>query len=441
MKYTPHTHDEINEMLNLIGVDSINSLFAPIPKELKTKTLNIPDGLSEMEVVEKLKKMSAKNNINCINFLGGGVYDHFIPAAADALCSRTEFYTAYTPYQPEASQGTLQALYEFQTMMCDLTGMDASNASMYDGATALAEAALMALRISKKRNRIVMDASVNPISKKVVETYVKYLDVDIVNISFNDEESIENYLDGKTAGFLFQNPAFDGTVEDFTKIVEKIHTDKAVAIVSVYPISLGMLKTPAEMEFDIAVGDGQSLGNPLSFGGPYFGFMTTTKKYVRNLPGRIVGKTVDKDEKEGYVLTLQAREQHIRRQKATSNICSNQSLCALNGLVYLSLLGLEGLKDVAKLCFDKTEYTKSVLSSIDGVTILNSANTFNEFVMKLPISAKDITKLLIEEGIMGGIPFENFVAGAENELLVAVTEKRSKEDIDTFAEKLRKVLS
>lgn len=436
MKFTPHTEKEVAEMLGTIGVKSIDDLFSPIPKEMQAKSLDLPAGLSEFEALAKLKSLAAKNDSGMACFLGGGVYDHFIPAAVDAISSRPEFYTAYTPYQPEASQGTLQVLYEYQTMICELTGMEASNASMYDGGTALAEAALMALRIGKKRRRVVMDSSVNPVYKEIVKTYLGFLDAEVVDLVYGTDDTIEKYLDGKTAGFLFQNPAFDGTVRDYTETAAKIHGDGGVAVSFVYPISLGAVKSPAEMGFDIAVGDGQSLGNPLSFGGPYFGFMSTTMSHIRNLPGRIVGKTVDTKGRPGYVLTLQAREQHIRRQKATSNICSNQSLCAMNGLFYLALLGKEGLAEVAKLCHSKAEYAKKKLAAIDGVKIVNEGATFNEFVVKLPKKAEKVCEKLAVKGILAGIPFDHFVKGKDKKLLVAVTELRTKDEIDAFADAL-----
>jgi len=430
MKFTPHTDNEIVEMLGTIGAKDIDELFSPIPSELKTSGLKLPDGISEQEAVAKLKKLADRNSSDMKCFLGGGVYDHFIPAAVDALSSRPEFYTAYTPYQPEASQGTLQVLYEFQTMMCELTGMEASNASMYDGGTALAEAALMALRISKKRNKIVIDCSVNPHHKEIVKTYLSFLGTEVTEIGA--EDSAENHIDGTAAGFLFQNPAYDGDVRDYTELNQKIHADKSVSAVSVYPISLGLIKSPGNMNFDIAVGDGQSLGNPLSFGGPYFGFMTTTLKHIRNLPGRIAGKTVDTEGRTGYVLTLQAREQHIRRQKATSNICSNQSLCAMNGLFYMALLGREGLTDVAKLCKSKAEYAKSKLAEIKGVKVIGKGETFNEFVVELDKNAEDVCKNLSDKKILAGIPMSVY-GGEDSRLLIAVTEQRTKEDIDQLA--------
>jgi len=436
MKFTPHTEKEVAEMLGTIGVSKIDDLFAPIPSDLKTSGLNLPNGISESEVVSRMKKLAAKNNSDMVCFLGGGVYDHFIPSAVDAISSRPEYYTAYTPYQPEASQGTLQVLYEFQTMMCELTGMEASNASMYDGGTALAEAALMALRISKKRNRIVLDSSVNPVHKEIVKTYLNFLDAEVVDVEYNSGDSIEKYIDGKTAGFLFQNPAFDGTVCDYTDIVAKIQADKSVAVASVYPLSLGAVKSPGEMGFDIAVGDGQSLGNPLSFGGPYFGFMTTTMKHIRNLPGRIVGKTVDTEGRDGYVLTLQAREQHIRRQKATSNICSNQSLCAMNALFYLALMGAKGLADTATLCMSKAEYAKSKFAELKGVTVVNDGATFNEFVVNLPVNAEVLCSKLAKKGVLAGIPFNHYIKGADNQLLIAFTEKRTRAEIDTLVSEI-----
>ncbi|NJD90051.1 MAG: aminomethyl-transferring glycine dehydrogenase subunit GcvPA, partial [Geobacter sp.] len=336
MAYCPNTPAEQQEMLSTIGVSSVEDLFAPIPAKLRATSFNLPEGLSEFETYDLIKAIAGQNSAATVNFIGGGFYDHIIPSAVDHLSGRAEFYTAYTPYQPECSQGTLQALFEYQTAICRLTGLDASNASLYDGATACAEAAMMALRVTG-RNKILVDACVSPFAREVLKTYLYNLEVEIITIQplqgALDRDAVSRLLDDTVAGVLVQNPNFFGTVDDFTSLADEIHAKGALLIASVYPVALGLLKSPGEMGVDIAIGDGQSLGNPLSFGGPSFGFIAAKKKLIRNMPGRIVGETVDKNGKRGFVLTLQAREQHIKRHKATSNICSNQGLCALRGLI------------------------------------------------------------------------------------------------------------
>jgi len=326
--YCPQTPAQVREMLQVIGVGSIADLFAVIPDGLRARSFELPDGMSEFEMLAGMERLAGKDRRTVVPFLGGGSYDHFIPAVVDHLAGRAEFATSYTPYQPECSQGTLQALYEYQTAICRLTGLDTSNASLYDGGTALAEAAFMALRITG-RKKILVDGAVNPFSRQIVRTYLANLAVEIVEIApvkgATDRKAFLAGLDDETAAIVLQNPGFFGGVDDFSDLAEKARSRGALSIVSVYPISLGLLKTPGEMGADIAVGDGQSLGNPLCFGGPSFGFLAVRKEHIRNLPGRLVGETVDKDGRRGFVLTLQAREQHIRRQKATSNICSNQS--------------------------------------------------------------------------------------------------------------------
>nr|HPM43637.1 aminomethyl-transferring glycine dehydrogenase subunit GcvPA [Candidatus Omnitrophota bacterium] len=325
MNYVPHTDGDRAEMLKTIGLKSMDDLFIDISPELRPKSFDIPEGRSEFEVTKFIQKLASRNSTHLINFVGAGFYDHYIPAAVDALASRSEFYTAYTPYQPEAAQGWLQAIYEYQTAICELTGLDVSNASLYDGGTALYEAAMMAVRLTG-RNKIIVDQGVNLIYRTMLYTYTSNLSVDFVETHVSHGQStrdeIFKYLDDKTAAVIVQNPNFFGAIDDYTDIVEKAHSVGALAIQSSYPISMGMLKTPGEMGFDIATGEGQSLGIPLSFGGPYLGFMAARKDHVRQMPGRIAGATVDKDGNRGFVLTLQTREQHIRREKATSNICS-----------------------------------------------------------------------------------------------------------------------
>ncbi len=443
MNYVPHTADETKEMLRTIGVLNISDLFSDIKPELKARSFNLPEGKCEFEVMEHFKKLSAKNATNLINFVGAGFYDHYIPAAVDALAGRPEFYTAYTPYQPECSQGWLQAIYEYQTAVCELTGLDAANASLYDGGTALCEAAMMAVRITG-RNKIVVDSGVNLVYRTMLYTYMSNLHIEFVETPVvhgqSSRQEIFKVLDGETAAFIIQNPNFFGAIDDHSDIVKKAHEFGIIAIQSVYPLSLGIIKSPGEMGFDIATGEGQSLGIPLSFGGPYLGFMAAKKDYVRKMPGRIVGRTVDKDNKQGFVLTLQAREQHIRREKATSNICSNEALCALRAVIYLSLMGKEGMKELAELNYKKSEFAKTIFDKIPGVQVKRSAPTFNEFTVALPKNADEIVNRMIDKGFACGFPLGRFYKGMDNYLLVAVTEKRSKEDIVKFAESLEAIL-
>jgi glycine dehydrogenase subunit 1 len=430
-------------MLAVIGVQSVEELFAPIPAELRAKTFNLPPGMSEFEAFAAMQGIAADNQRDLSLFIGGGFYDHLIPAVVDHLAGRAEFYTAYTPYQPECSQGTLQALFEYQTAICRLTGLDVSNASLYDGGTACAEAAMMALRVTG-RNRIIVDGCVNPFSRQVLKTYLFNLDVEIVEIAplngMLDRAALAGVLDETVAAVLVQNPNFFGSVEDFSALAGQVHALGALLIASVYPVSLGILKSPGEMGVDIAIGDGQSLGNPLSFGGPSFGFIAARKSLIRNMPGRIVGETVDKNGKRGFVLTLQAREQHIKRHKATSNICSNQGLCALRGLIFLSSVGRQGLADLALLNRDKAEYAKARLSQIPGVSLLQSAPTFNEFTLVLPISAETVVSGMLKEGIAAGVPLGPYYEESDNRLVVTVTEKRTKKEIDHFARLLEAAL-
>ena len=441
--YCPHTLDEQKEMLADIGVSSIEELFAPIPPELRAKTFNIPPGMSEFETFARMKSIVAENSYDMLNFIGGGFYDHVIPAVVDHLSGRAEFYTAYTPYQPECSQGTLQALFEYQTAICRLTGLDVSNASLYDGATACAEAAMMALRVTG-RNKIVVDGCVSPFSRQVLRTYLLNLNVEVLEVAPLDgmlnRDGLAGMLDDTVAAVLVQNPNFFGCVDDFSAIADQVHGAGALLIASVYPISLGLLKSPAEMGVDIAVGDGQSLGNPLSFGGPSFGFIAAKKTFIRNIPGRIIGETVDKQGRRGYVLTLQAREQHIKRHKATSNICSNQGLCALRGLIFLSSVGREGLAEMANLNRDKAEYAKEQLAKIPGVTVLLSAPTFNEFTIFLPRPADEVVANMLKLGIAAGVPLGDYYEDSVNALVVTVTEKRTRKEIDHLVKELEVAL-
>jgi glycine dehydrogenase subunit 1 len=437
--YCPNTPEEIREMLAAIGVVSVDELFAPIPAPLRARSFDLPAGMSEFELVRQMEALAGRNTPNLTGFIGGGYYDHVIPAVVDHLAGRAEFYTAYTPYQPECSQGTLQALFEYQTAICRLTGMEVSNASLYDGATAVAEAALMALRITG-RNRLLLDGAVSPAAREVVRTYLADLEVEIVEVlpreGVSDRPRLLAALDDQTAAVVVQNPNVFGGLDDLADLAEAAHAKGALLVASVYPVSLGLVKSPGEMGADIVVGDGQSLGNPLSFGGPSFGFITTRKKYIRNLPGRIIGETVDREGRRGFVLTLQAREQHIKRHKATSNICSNQSLCALRGLIFLASLGKEGMVELARLNYDKAEFAKGLLGALPGVSVLNVGTTFNEFTLALPKNADEVVERLLARGIAAGVPLGRNYPEMEKCLVVTVTEKRTKEEITALAREL-----
>jgi glycine dehydrogenase subunit 1 len=443
VNYIANTTEQQAEMLRVCGMASIDSLFADIPSHLRPKSFSLPEGKSELEVLGIFDRYSRRNFSHLINFVGGGFYDHFIPSAIDGIVSRSEFYTAYTPYQPELSQGTLQAMYEYQTHICRLTGMETANASVYDGGTALYEACQMAIRATG-RPKVIVDGGVNPIYRKMLYSYTANLSIDFCEIPVShgqsDREKIFAALSETTAALILQNPNFFGVIDNHKDIVDKCHSLGILVIQSVYPIAMALLKPPGEIGVDIATGEGQSMGIPLSFGGPYLGFMATTKKLARKMPGRIVGRTVDGKDREGFVLTLQAREQHIRREKATSNICSNEALCALRAHVYLSLLGKDGLAEVARLCLNKAHYAKTRLQSIPSIKVLETSPTFNEFVIELPMDAAEVAGKMIELGFAPGFPLGIYYPGMENYLLVAITEKRSKYEIGTFAEMLEYVL-
>jgi glycine dehydrogenase subunit 1 len=442
--YITNTDSEVKEMLSLMGISSIDELFADIKPHHRPKSFDLPEGMSEYDVMRRMTALSLKNNVHLKPFIGGGYYDHYVPAAVGMLISRGEFYTAYTPYQPECAQGTLQTLFEFQSHMCALTGMEVSNASLYDGGTALYEAMMMAIRITG-RDKIIMDGGVSPIYRKILKTYTHHLhyqfeETPVVHGQSSREEVLKR-LDKGTAAVILQNPNFFGAIDDFTDIIEKAHAVGALVIMSVYPVSLGLLKSPGEMGADIVTGEGQSLGLPLNFGGPYLGFICAKKQYVRKMPGRIVGQTVDSQGKRCFVNTLQAREQHIRREKATSNICTNVTLCALQATIFMSMIGKGGLKEMAQLNLDKAEYAKSCLEKIKGVEVKRSSPTFNEFTVVLPKDASEVVGRMIEKGFAAGFPLGRYYPGMEKYLLVAVTEKRTKEEIDSYVKTLAEVLA
>ena len=423
MSWIPTTPSERADMLAAIGVESLETLFDPIPEGLRLRSWDVPPGLSEMAVCDLIHRLASRNVTSHTSFLGGGYYDHFIPAAVDALSSRSEFYTAYTPYQPECAQGTLQSIYEYQSVICRLTGLECANASLYDGGTAVFEAATMSIRLTN-RNRVVCHPSLNPIYRQILDTHAAHLPIEIVD---GDEPQ-------DAACVIVQNPAFLGDVADLTTLAERCHAAGALLVVSFYPISLGLLKTPGEMGADIAVAEGQSLGLPLGFGGPYLGIMAARRRHIRKMPGRIAAATHDGQGRKGYVLTLQAREQHIRREKAMSNICSNEALCALRALIYLCLMGKEGLREVAAHCHSKAEYLKSRLGrSGSRIRILNEGPTFNEFAVQLPRDASYVADHMLGRGFLAGLPLSAVGAGGPNDLLIAVTEKRTRDDLDDFA--------
>ena len=435
--YVPSTAQERQEMLASIGLCSIDELFSHIPDSLKRKgELNLPSGKSELEVCRTMEHIAAQNIVFDSIFRGAGAYDHYIPAIVKSVTGKEEFVTAYTPYQAEISQGVLQSIFEYQTMICELTGMDVSNASVYDGATAAAEAVNMCCE--RSRNVVFCSAAAHPDTIEVVKTYCWASGHEFVLVPAKDGKtdwnSIVPQLDKKTSACLYiQSPNFFGQIEDVQQAAEAVHAVGAKLIIGCNPIALGLYKTPAELGADIAVGEGQPLGMPLSFGGPYLGFMATTKAMMRKLPGRIVGETTDVDGKRAFVLTLQAREQHIRREKASSNICSNQALCAMTAAVYLAAVGPEGLKQVANLCYQKAHYLMQKLTAIPGITLRYQGPFFHEFVTDQGDANRILLKLE-QEGILGGLPL------SDGGILWCATEKNSKEDIDRMVGIIRKEL-
>ncbi|SHK09291.1 aminomethyl-transferring glycine dehydrogenase subunit GcvPA [Desulforamulus aeronauticus] len=441
MRFIPHTDAERQQMLEFIGIEHTDQLFQDIPPDIRlNRELRVAGGLTERDLARHLASLAKQNTgvEESICFLGAGAYDHYVPSAVKHILGRAEFYTAYTPYQPEISQGVLQSIYEYQSIIRLLTDMDAANASMYDGASALAEAALMACAATK-RHRVVISSAVHPEYRDVVKTYLYGPGINLVEAPYlGGVTSLEDavaLLDKNTAALLVQYPTFFGGIEDLTKLAEAAHAVGALLVVCADPIALGLLKAPGQCGADIVVGEGQSLGLPLSYGGPYLGFLACKEKYLRKMPGRIVGQTVDVDGKRAFVLTLQAREQHIRRDKATSNICSNQALCALAATVYVSLIGRQGLTTVAELCLQKAAYAKNLLAKLPGYEVW-SGPTFKEFVIKTPIAPEKINQELLKYNIMGGFDLGRYYPELAGHILLCVTEKRSRREIDLLVDRL-----
>ncbi|MBN1121382.1 MAG: aminomethyl-transferring glycine dehydrogenase subunit GcvPA [Anaerolineae bacterium] len=445
MGYLPHTVQDIKKMLDAVGVERVEDLFEDVPESVRYPSILLPDGLSQMEVAGLLEAVSQENvpGAKTANFLGAGAYNHFVPPVVDHVLSRGEFYTAYTPYQPEVSQGTLQAVFEYQSMICALTGMEVSNASHYDGATALAEAVILALnQFRGKRRKIVLCPGVHPEYRQVVHTYTQGMGLVIVGESdcYVDVGRITGSIDENTALVAVQVPDFFGEVNPLTPVVDAAHAHGALVCVVADPISLGMLKPPGWYGVDIVVGEGQGLGIPLSFGGPYLGFFTTREKYVRRMAGRLVGETTDRDGEPGYVLTLSTREQHIKRDRASSNICTNQGLMALAAAVYLSVMGKYGLREVAELCYHKSHYAAGEIDKLAGYELLSRNPFVKEFVIQCPIPVEEINHHLLHEyDIVGGFDLEQIYPDRVNQMLVAVTEMNSKLEIDDLVQGLSEV--
>jgi len=432
-------------MLEQIDASSLEDLLRCIPTEVRLSgDMQIPPGLSELDISKKVGGLAGKNEpvTRCVSFLGGGAYDHAIPSVIDHIIGRSEFYTAYTPYQPEVSQGTLQATYEYQSMICHLTEMDVANASMYDGASAAAEAILLA-HAATRRTEVLIPRTLNPFYRTVIETYCRDLGLHLHSVEWDqgvtDVSKLKKQISSDTACCLVQHPNFFGCLEPMEEIESVVHGEGALLIAAVDPISLGLLTPPGAYGADIALGDGQALGNSMSYGGPSFGFFSTRKTFVRKMPGRIVGVTQDTRQNRGFVLTLQTREQHIRREKATSNICTNEALNALAGAVYLCMLGKSGIREVAQLCLQKSHYALEQIGALPGFERRFPAPLFKEFVVKTPQPPDQIVHQLASQGLYAGIALNRFDLGLDDCLLLAVTEKRTKDDIDLLVRKLKSI--
>ncbi len=450
MPFIPHTESEIREMLDVIGVDSIDDLFDEIPEALRAQVLSlVPEGINEMEIARVMTERANKDGLYT-NFIGGGAYEHHIPAVVWELTTRGEFYSAYTPYQAEASQGTLQLLYEFQTMMARLTGLEVSNASLYDGASALAEAVLAAVRAKKNANKVLMPSTIAPVYRQVVNTIVRNQGIELIDLSFSEVgghtplEIVSQHTTDDVAALVVPQPNYFGVLEDVDALTDWAHDHGLLVIGVVNPIAMALLEPPGhwgEHGADIAVGEGQPLGAPLSSGGPYFGFMCAKQKLIRQMPGRIVGRTVDTKGKPGFTLTLQAREQHIRRSKATSNICTNQGLIVTAATIYMALLGPDGLRRVALKCHANTKRLLSSLAKIEGVEKLFDRPFFHEGVLRLTQDPAAILRALEAQGIVGGIDLSQHYPQLGQTMLVCATETRTDSEIDAYETHLERIMS
>jgi glycine dehydrogenase subunit 1 len=446
MDFVPNTDQDREQMLQDIGVQSVDELLQVVPASVRWPELGIPAPLSEMELAAEMRAM-AEQNVDARRlsyFLGAGSYHHYVPAAISQLLLRSEFYTSYTPYQPEISQGTLQSAFEFQSMISSLMELDVTNASMYDGATALAEAALMAISATR-RERVVVSGSVHPEYREVLGTYLQSRGFEVVVSKVRIEgdriveDDLEELLDERTACCAVQQPSFFGGVRDLSSLADRAHAVGALFIISCYPISLGMLKSPGAWGADIAVGEGQPLGSGMMYGGPYLGLLACRERLVRVMPGRLVGAATDGSGRRGFVLTLQAREQHIRREKATSNICTSEQLIALAAAMYLSLMGPGGLRQVARLCYEKAHYAAKQVGAVPGFTVFENGPFFNEFVVECPRPPGEINRSLLERGIVGGLDLGPVVPGFDNCMLLCATENNSREHIESLALALREL--
>jgi glycine dehydrogenase subunit 1 len=444
--YIANTDSDRAEMFAAIGYRDFADMWqrAQVTEPVPPLTA-LPEGMSEHELLQLFQQLSQQNNSGLLSFLGGGYYDHLIPAALDAIVSRSEFYTAYTPYQPEASQGTLQTIYEYQSAICRLTGLQVANASLYDGGSAVFEAALLSKRVTR-RSQIIISAGVSPTFRAMLRTYSAYQDLTIQEIPVapnrlcDDLDALEKAISSDTAAVILQYPNFFGCIPDFSAVTAKAKKLRALSIAVCYPTALALLQPPGELNFDLAVGEAQPLGLSLACGGPYLGFMAAKSEYMRKMPGRIAGRTTDLNGKTGYVLTLQAREQHIRRENAMSNICSNQNLCALTALVYLTLLGKQGFQEVARQCASKTAFLRQCLADSPEIKVLGDGTFFNELTLELPGPADKFVRQALPKGCAPGLPLGLYYPGREKQLLVAVTEKRTRAEITTLAKILKEAV-
>ncbi len=445
MTFNPHTAGDRVDMLESIGVSTVEDLFAAVPESVRFPELRLPRALTEMEAAARMGELAARNMPanGGTTFLGAGSYNHYVPATVGQILSRGEFYTAYTPYQPEVAQGTLQVIYEFQSMVAALLGMEVANASIYDGATALAEGALVAVSSSKKKNRLVISGTVHPAYREVVRTYLSGFPVELVELPVPTSgfmarpEDLAPHLGEGLAGVVVQYPNFFGGIEDLATMADAVHAAGGLLIVSTYPVPLGLLKSPGELGADVVAAEGQALGVAQSYGGPYVGLLATRQAFVRQLPGRLAGITTDSEGKRGFVLTLQTREQHIRREKATSNICTNQGLMATAATVYMSSLGPGGFREVATRCYQNAHYLADQLSALDGYEVLVDGEFFHEFVVRTPMPAAEINRSLMSAGIVGGYDLAHLDDSLDHALLLCATELNDRASIDRLISALR----